>query len=146
MSYSAKVHSIGWRQTWTPAALGDLPIPDPRAWPAGVRARYHELTGDCGPLDVFIFISGATAAMYLQDAVTALGILDVDPSMWHTEDGYPAFHFDPERVQEYCRRLSACGYAVRIIEPEGRAERPTGRAAGAAVVDIASARRRRSAL
>ena len=134
------------RQVWTPAAIGDLPIPDPRTWPAGVRERFHELAGDCGPLDVCIFVFGSTAAFYLQDAVTACGILDVDPSGWHTEDGYPAFHFNSERVEEYSQRLAACGYTVRLVEPEARCKTTAGSAARAAVIDIASARRPRIAL
>ena len=129
-----------------PTALGSLPIPDPRTWPTGVRERYRELTGDADSLTVFIFVSRGTGALFLQDAITGAGVLDVDPCGWHTEDGYPVLCFDSGRVEEYCQRLSACGYVVRVIEPEERAERTTGSAARAAVIDIATARRRRSAL
>jgi hypothetical protein len=129
-----------------PAAIQDIPIPDPRTWPAGVRERYRELAGDCGPLDVVIFVFGRIAAFYLADAVTACGILDIDPSGWHVEDGFPAYHFSSGRIEEYSRRLTACGYAVRIIEPGGHDERAAAGAPRAAVINIASARRPRIAL
>jgi hypothetical protein len=62
--------------------------------------------------------------MYLQDAVTALGILDVDPAEWHPEGGYPAFCFGKERVENFNQRLAACGYAVRIIPAPEASQRP----------------------
>ncbi len=126
--------------TWASASMGTVPIPDPRTWPAGVRERFRELAGDCGPLDVCIFTSGLAASMYLQDAVTAVGILDVDPSEWHTEGGYPAFHFDARSVEEYSRRLTACGYAVRVVKLAGHGAETAENAVRAEVIDI-SARR-----
>jgi hypothetical protein len=126
--------------------IGVLPIPDPRTWPAEARGRFRELRGNCGPLDVCIFVSGRIASIYLFDAVTALGILEIDPSEWHTEDGYPAFHFDSEKIGEYSQRLTACGYAVRIFEPAEHSERSAGSAARAVIINIASARRRRNIL
>jgi hypothetical protein len=111
-----------------------------------VRERFRELAGECGHLDVSIFSFGSTAVMYLQDAITALGILDVDPSGWHAKDGYPAFYFDAERVCEFSQRLAACGYAVRVLEPANPSGRIGARAARAEVIDIASARRRINAL
>lgn len=146
MGRSSKVRSMQRTAHCTPAAIGSLPIPDPRTWPAGVRERFRELRGDCGPLDVSIFVSGPVASMYLQDAVTAIGILAVDPSDWHTEDGYPALQFDSEKIGEYSQRLTACGYAVRIFEPAEHSERTAGSAAHAVVINIASARRRRNIL
>ena len=126
--------------TRTPGALGRLPIPDPRTWPDGVRERFHELTGDCSPLDVFIFTSGPAASMYLQDAITGVGILEVDPSGFHVEDGYPALHFPSNDVEEYSRRLSVCGYSVRVVEMAGQNAGSAANRARAAVVNIASAR------
>jgi len=123
--------------------MGALPIPDPRLWPAGVRERFRELAGDCGPLDICIFVAGATSSMFLQDAISAAGLLPVNPSEWHIEDGYPAFHFPSSRAEEYGRRLTACGYAVRVIEMAGSRAEGGGNAARAEVVDIASARRGR---
>lgn len=147
MDCSSNLRRIRRRVPWTPTAIGDLSIPDPRTWPAGVRERFHELAGDVGPLDITIFVFGPTAAFYLADAVTACGILDVDdPSGWHTEDGYPALQFDSARIEEYRRRLAACGYAVRVIEPKGRSEQTAAGAPRAAVISIASARRRGGAL
>jgi len=134
------------RAPWRAAMIGVLPIPDPRTWPAEARERFSELRGNCGPMDICIFVSGRVASMYLQDAVTALGILEMDLSGWHTEDGYPAFHFDAEKVGEHSRRLEACGYAVRIFEPTEHSERTAGSAARAKVIDIVSARRGRSIL
>jgi hypothetical protein len=84
--------------------------------------------------------------MYLQDAVTALGILEIDPSDWHAEWGYPAFRFDSEKITEYSRRLAACGYGVKILEPTEHSERTAGSSARAEVIDIGSARRGRSIL
>jgi hypothetical protein len=128
--------------TWAPSAASILPIPDPRTWPAGVRRRFRELAGDCGPLDVCIFTSGHVASMYLQDAITAVGIFDVDPSGWHAEDGYPAFHFDARDVEEYSRRLTACGYTVRVVALAGNGAETAGNTARRAeVVEISSARR-----
>jgi hypothetical protein len=130
----------------TPAAIGFLPIPDPRTWPAGVRERFSELRGNCGPLDISIFVSGTVASLYLQDAVTAAGILEIDPSEWRTEDGYPALQFNSERIGEFSQRLTACGYVVRILEPTQHSERSAGSAARAVIINIASARRRRNIL
>ena len=130
----------------TPAAIGYLPIPDPRTWPVEARETFRELRGDCSPLDVLIFVFGRRAAMYLQDAVTAIGILDVDPSGWRTDGGYPALCFDTERIAEYSKRLTACGYAVRILERAELQERSTSTAPRAEVIDIASARRGRKTL
>lgn len=134
------------RAARTPAAIGFLPIPDPRTWPLEVRERFRELTGNASTLDVFIFVSGPRAVMYLQDAVTAIGILDVDPSGWHTEGGYPALCFDALRISEYSQRLTACGYAVRTLEQPEPSEPSTTKAPRAEVIDIANARRRRKAL
>src|ERR1017187_5362963 len=141
MACSSNVRRMRRSATWMPASLGILPIPDPRTWPPAARERFRKLTGDCGPLDVFIFTSGPAASMYLQDAVTGVGILDVDPSGWHVEDGYPAFHFDAKSVEEYSRRLTACGYAVRVVELAGHGAGGAGNATRAEVIDIASARR-----
>lgn len=93
MASSSGVRRIGARQYASVAAnLGvSLPIPDGRAWPEDVRVWFHKATGECGPLDVFIFNHGQVACMYLQDAVTAAAILEVDASEWFTERGYPIF-------------------------------------------------------
>ena len=128
------------------AAIGDLHIPDPRTWPAGVRERFCELRGNCGLLDVSIFVSGPTAAMFLSDAITAAGVLEIDPSEWHIEGGYPALQFDSKKLGAYGQRLTACGYVVRSLEPTEHSERTAGSAARTAVIDIASARRGRNIL
>jgi hypothetical protein len=116
------------------AGIGLLPIPDPRTWPAEIRNWFHDATGECGTFDVFIFHYGPSAAMFLQDAVTALGALDVDISEWHTEGGYPVFVFPPERVGEIRHWLGIYGYTVHILQRKLRI------AAQAPVIDIASLR------
>ena len=122
-----------------PSMIGELPIPDPRTWPTEATARFRELTGPCGSLDVFIFVSGPAAAMYLHDSVAALGILDVDPSEWHTEGGYPAFQFAAKRISEYSRRLTQCGYNVRIVGMAGT-QQSVGMEPRAEIVEISSGR------
>jgi DNA mismatch repair ATPase MutS len=95
-------------------------------------------------LDVFIFVSGAFAAMYLADAVTMAGLIEIDPREWHTEAGYPAFCFNPERVEAYADKLTAAGYAVHLLEPaEQIREQFAGSTQRAEVVNIADARCRR---
>jgi hypothetical protein len=94
----------------TPSAIGDLRIPDPRLWPEGVRERLCKWRGNCGPLDLSIFVFGSTAAMFLSDAITAAGVIEIGPSEWHTEENYPAFCFDSERIGAYSQTLAACGY------------------------------------
>ena len=127
----------------TLAMVGEFPIPDPRAWPAEAKARFKELTGACESLDVHIFVSNSAAVMLMADAVTALGILDVDPSEWHVEGGYPAFQFSPERVREYSRRLTQCGYRVHIVGAPEMAGQNVEKTRRAEVVEITSARRGR---
>jgi len=95
-------------------------------------------------LDVFIFVSRGFATMYLADAVTAAGLIEIDPREWHTEAGYPAFCFNPERVGAYTDKLTAAGYAVHLLEPAEQAgEQPAGSTRRAEVVNIADARCRR---
>jgi hypothetical protein len=53
--------------------------------------------------------------MYLADAVTALGVLDVLPDEWHTDEGFPVFRFNRAKVEEFRIRLSLCGYNVRVL-------------------------------
>lgn len=129
-----------------PAAIGDLRIPDPRLWPEGARERFCKWRGNCGPLDLSIFVFGPTAAMFLSDAITAAGVLEIDPSEWHIEGNYPAFWFNVEKLGAHGHRLAACGYTVRVLEPADHGERTAGNAARAKVVDIASARYGRSLL
>ncbi|MGA2266931.1 MAG: hypothetical protein ABSH44_00550 [Bryobacteraceae bacterium] len=85
------------------------------------------MTGGAGPLDVFLFDHDRVAALYLQDAVTAAAILDIDPSEWHTERGYPAFVFDAARIGEIQRCLDICGYNVNVLEPKGERRQPGSR-------------------
>lgn len=144
MGCASNVRRARRKAAWAPAMIGILPIPDPRTWPTGARERFREITGVCGPLDVFIFTSGPTAAMYLQDAVTALGILGVGPAEWRTDEGYPVFQFRADRAVEYSQILTACGYTVRVVELTQRCERNSGGAKRAEVIDIASARRGRT--
>jgi hypothetical protein len=101
------------RRNWCVA--GDLPIPDPRSWPAEIRKWFREITAGAGPRDVFIFERKAAAEMYLVDAVTALGVLDVSPSEWHTDEGFPLFRFRRSRIEEFRIRLAMCGYTVRVF-------------------------------
>ena len=145
MSRPAKIRAWERCTSNMPAAIGSLPIPDPRRWPVNVRNWYRQVTGDDrGTLHVFIFHhSPMMAAMYLQDAVTAIGILDVDPSEWHVENGFPSFQFVPEKIGDYSRRLRAAGYVVGVLKPvEKSVTRPTerhARVSRAAVIDIATA-------
>jgi hypothetical protein len=119
-----------------------LPIPDPRTWPTEIRTWFRDAAGECGPLDVFIFNHGKIAALYLQDAVTAAAILEVGASEWHTERGYPAYFFDPQRIGEIQHRLGVCGYTVHCLEPAGQQKQPRKRKQ-APVVSIACARERK---
>jgi hypothetical protein len=145
LACSSKVRNMHRKAACTPAAIGFLPIPDPRTWPVEARDAFRELRGDCSPLDVFIFVFASRAAMYLQDAVTAIGILEVDPSGWHTEGGYPFLEFESSRVTEYGQRLTASGYSVRIVKRDGQGSAGSG-PPRAQVVDIASARPKRKIL
>jgi len=130
----------------TPAGvgIGALPIPDPRTWPAKIRRWFHDITGDCGTLEVFIFNAGdGGAAFYLHDAITAAGLLGASEAEWHTENGYPAFIFDTAKIEDFTRRLSLAGYIVRELAPiEPR--KPTG-SKRARVIDIATARKAKRA-
>lgn len=141
MASSSGVRRIGARQYASVAAnLGvSLPIPDGRAWPEDVRVWFHKATGECGPLDVFIFNHGQVACMYLQDAVTAAAILEVDASEWFTERGYPIFCFDPKRIGEIQHRLGIVGYTVHVLEPAEGPKRPSPRKRGK-VLNIAVGR------
>lgn len=121
-------------------SIGMLPIPDARFWPAEIREWYRNATGECGPLDVFIFSSGQVGSMYLQDAITAAAIMPVDALEWHTERGFPAFIFDGARIGEIQHRLGRCGYTVHILEPAGRRKQSSRQRR--AVVSIASARQK----
>ena len=61
------------------------------------------------------FSANQSVEMYLADAMTALGILDVSPDEWHTDQGYPVFVFEPGRITEiqlraFCLRLLTRGY------------------------------------
>jgi hypothetical protein len=148
LACSARIR--GWKRRtsgYTPAAIGFLPIPDPRTWPVDVRNWYRQVTGDAhGPLHVFIFHHGPVAELVLQDAVTALGILEVDPSEWHIEDGFPAFQFTSERIDEYSHRLRAAGYIVGVLNPIEKGAQTTEKTERAAVINIASVRSERSNL
>lgn len=101
-------------------AIGALPIPDPRLWPMEVRQWLRRVSGDSAPFGVLIFDRGDIGAMYLQDAVTALGILGLEDAEWHTEDGYPAFEFAAEKIADFARLLTSCGYSVRVVQMAGR--------------------------
>ena len=118
-----------------------FPIPDPRRWPADVCEWLRVLkAGDEGPC---LFHYGPCVAMYCEDALAALDVLDVAVSEWSTAGGYPAFVFDPCRIAEILERLAACGYMAHVLEPEpaSRGEL-TGQAQRASVVNIAVARER----
>lgn len=118
MASSSNIRRIGIkRQSGTSAGLGFLPVPDPRSWPEEILTWFRKATGECGPLDVFIFNHGQVAALYLQDAVTAAAVMEIDISEWRTERGYPVFCFDPERIGEIQHRLGIVGYEVRVLEP-----------------------------
>ena len=113
-----------------------FPIPDSRRWPAEVVGWLGRLKGDYRPRDAAIFDYGSFAAMYCEDAITALAILDVDASSWSVSGDYPTFTFDSAKTTAYGQRLAACGYRVRILEPSHQRE------LRAKVVDIAVARER----
>jgi hypothetical protein len=138
---SSKIHGRNVRkQSLTPSSIASLPIPDPRTWPEDVRRWFRQVTGEACPRDIFIFRSGAMSEMYLQDAITAICILEVDSSSWHTEGGYPVFQFASRLIEEYSRQLSACGYSVRILEPAG--EQVSAPLERAEIIDISRARKR----
>jgi hypothetical protein len=111
-----------------------------------IRNWYRQVIGSCGPLHVFIFRHGPMAEMILQDAVTALGILDVEPAEWHTENSFPDFQFAAEKIDDFSRRLRAAGYSVGVLEPVAKSGQTTGLTARAAVINIASVRSERSSL
>ena len=124
------------------AGIGVLSIPDPRTWPAAIRQWYRNAAGDCGPLEVFIFNFGETAAMFLHDAITGAGLLGAAEFEWHVEAGYPAFIFDVAKIEEFTRRLSQAGYIVRELIPV-EAQKPIkrrGLTKTARVIDIESVR------
>jgi len=137
---SSNVHRIGsTRRAEDAGSIGVLPIPDARFWPAEIREWYRNATGDCGPLDVFIFSSGQVGSCMLQDAITAAAVLPVGASEWHTERGFPAFIFDAGRIDEIRHRLDKCGYTVHVLDPTAKQKRPSERR-GAPVVSIDFAR------
>ncbi len=139
MASSSKVRRIGSGPRSGAAGIGMLPIPDPRFWPNEIREWFEGVVGQCGPLDVYVFNHGKIAALYLQDAVTAAALLEVHPSEWHTERGYPAYFFDPARIGEIQHRLGIVGYDVHVLEPfEGRSQ--TGKSSRARVLSITVAR------
>jgi len=138
----SKIRGIGaTRQAGDIGSIGMLLLTDPRHWPAEIRVWFNNATGAHGPLDVFIFDSGQVGAMYLQDAITAAALLQVDASEWHTERGFPAFVFDRARIGEISHRLGICGYHVHVLEPATTASKSPKRKRSAAVVSIAGARR-----
>ena len=121
-----------------------LPIPDPRTWPAEIKDWFCGAVGEWTPTDVFIFDQGQVASLYLHDAITAAAILEIDVSEWHTERGYPAFFFDPQRIGEIQHRLGLYGYTVHVLEPSQQ-ENQFRKRKRASVVSIASAREKQRA-
>jgi hypothetical protein len=118
-----------------------FPIPDPRLWPLEVCAWLREVKGaNQGPWDIAILDYGPHAAVFLEDAVTALGILDIDSSEYSTAEGFPVIRFAPCRLYEFRIRLSAAGFRVRVCGPVNRGKQVTGQTRRAAVIDIAAAR------
>lgn len=139
-SSSSGVRRIGTKQfSGITAGIGVLPIPDPRTWPEEIRAWFRKATGECAPLDVFIFNHGQVACLYLQDAITAAAVMEIDISEWHTERGYPVFVFDPGRIGEVQHQLGIVGYEVRVLEPVERQVQP-GKRKSAKVLNIAVGR------
>lgn len=138
---SSNIQRIGaTRRADDGGSIGMLPIPDARFWPAEIREWYRNATGDCGPLDVFIFSSGQVGSMYLQDAITAAAVLPVVGALeWHTERGFPVFIFEAGRIDEIRHRLDRCGYRVCVLDPTAKQKRPSKRRR-APVVSIALAR------
>jgi hypothetical protein len=119
-----ELYGTKWRGTLRgPVALGALPIPDPRFWPIKVRRWFSQVCGDDGNLGVVILDHGDFGVMIMRDAITALGIFEVQKSEWHTEDGYPAFEFAAEKISYYARLLTQTGYNVRVVQV---ASRPAG--------------------
>ncbi len=139
---SSNVRRIGVPQrTGDAAGIGMLPIPDPRTWPTEIRTWYRDAVGECSPLDVFLFNHGQMGAAYLQDAITAAAVLEVDPSEWITERGFPVFMFSLAKIGEVERRLSMCGYTVHVVETAG-GQKKRSKQRRAPVVSIACARPR----
>ena len=123
----------------TGVGISGLLIPDPRTWPEEIRSWFRGATSDGGPLDVFIFNHGRLGCLYLQDAVTAAAVMDIDISEWHTERGYPVFCFHADRIGEVQHRLGIMGYKVHVLELVERRS-PPGRRQGTKVLSIAVGR------
>ena len=142
MGYSSEACNIR-RQGYAtgPVALSELPVPDPRLWPPEIRQWFHRASRDDGTFGVLIFDCGTTGAMILRDAITALGILEIEEGEWHVEDGYPAFEFAAEKIAYFARRLTLAGYNVRVVQaPIPRTGRSIGMRARGRVVSIGAAR------
>ena len=116
---SSNVRRGGAKRRRTPGSPSKLSFPDPRRWPAEAVRVHRELKRGCGPWDVAIFEHEYCASMYLEDAVTAVMLLDIDPAEWHVENGYPVFTFAKNRIEGFCRRLTGVGYRVRLLNPIG---------------------------
>lgn len=95
---------------------GIFTFPDPEAWPAESVEQYRRATEPRALRDVFIFNYGDTAAMLMEDAVTALAALPVTRDSWATYQGFPVFLFDSLNVQGFTVLLEASGYRVWILE------------------------------
>lgn len=112
--------------------------PDPKVWPADAVERFRGFTEPRTLLDLFIFnADGDAAALYMEDALSALAVLPVAADQWFTHAGYPSFVFAPWKIKEYTEALEAAGYRVWLMEraaPETRL-RMTGN-----VIDIGAAR------
>ena len=140
MGCSSKIHRIRRGSASSlPPAIGSLPIPNSLIWPQEIRDWFRDVLGESGPFTVLIFHRGNLGGMYLQDAVTAAALLEVEDAEWHTEGGYPAFEFPAEKIAAFERRLTLCGYSVRIVPmtTSGTEVRAHSRAE---VIDIARGR------
>ena len=117
-----------------------FPIPDPQKWPADTCAWLSEMKADSDA--PCLFNDGTRVFMVCEDAMLALGTVDVSLSEWSTAGGFPTFTFDPSRIDEIVERLATRGYCARVFEPEpaSRGEHSTGQTPRAAVVDIAAVR------
>lgn len=118
------------------SAHGEFSVPRPQTWPPEAVRAFEQVTGRRSLFDVFLFDHQNAAAMYFEDAITALAVLPITREEWFTHCGYPVVVFDPWKIQQYSQGLAVAGYRVVILEKSAR-PRPEG---NSKVVSIASAR------
>ena len=104
--------------------------------------RFAEAVGQHDYFDVFIFDTGKRGTTPLEDAVTALSILEVH--LWTTgthSGGYPVLRFPRHWIDEYVYQISLHGYRAHVLTPGciRQAEHPR-RGGRAEVIEIQTRR------